>query len=106
MEAAERERKLLKDQAANAIDALAGAQRDAERWKRAADFLQLHLSALRLGPTGPSTKPEERYRRIKAILSKALHPDNLRGINGDELEMRQRLFKELWPQIERIDRER
>ncbi|MBV9824091.1 MAG: hypothetical protein JO001_00160 [Alphaproteobacteria bacterium] len=103
---ADRARESMRLEVERATGALASAQREAERWKRAADFLQVHLSAMRLGPTGPTSRPEEKYRRVKALLSKGLHPDNLRGISSDELLIREKIFKELWPQIDRIDRER
>ncbi len=49
-------------------------------------------------PTG------NQLRRVKIIISKALHPNNF---EGDEAQKTARgeLFKEIWPQIELIERE-
>ena len=45
-----------------------------------------------------------RFRRAKIVISKALHPNNF---EGDEAQKKARgeLFKEIWPQIELIERE-
>jgi hypothetical protein len=48
-------------------------------------------------PTG------NQLRRVKIIISKALHPNNF---EGDEVQQKTRgaLFREIWPEIERIER--
>jgi hypothetical protein len=45
----------------------------------------------------------DRFRRAKIVISKALHPNNF---EGDEAKKKARgeLFKEIWPQIELIER--
>ena len=45
----------------------------------------------------------DRFRRAKIVISKALHPNNF---EGDEAQKRARgeLFKEIWPQLELIER--
>jgi hypothetical protein len=45
----------------------------------------------------------DRMRQVKVVISKALHPNNLRGDPGDE-RVRSEIFKEIWPEIERIER--
>lgn len=46
----------------------------------------------------------DRFRRAKIVISKALHPNNFAG---DEAQQKTRgdLFKEIWPQLELIERE-
>ena len=55
------------------------------------------LRALDEAPTG------NQLRRVKIIISKALHPNNF---EGDEFQQKTRgaLFREIWPEIERIER--
>jgi hypothetical protein len=45
----------------------------------------------------------DRFRRAKIVISKALHPNNF---EGDEAQKKARgeLFKEIWPQLELIER--
>jgi hypothetical protein len=44
-----------------------------------------------------------RFRQAKIVISKALHPNNF---EGDEVQQRTRgdIFREVWPEIERIER--
>ena len=46
----------------------------------------------------------DRFRRAKTVISKALHPNNFEG-DAAQQKLRGELFKEIWPQIERIERE-
>jgi hypothetical protein len=43
------------------------------------------------------------FRQAKIVISKALHPNNF---TGDEFQQRMRgdIFREVWPEIERIER--
>jgi hypothetical protein len=45
----------------------------------------------------------DRFRRAKIVISKALHPNNFEG-NEAQQQMRGDIFKEIWPQIELIER--
>jgi len=96
----------LQTQAEKAMHDLMEARREADRWRRVADMLQTELSAARERRSLPVSKPEERYRRIKTLLGKSLHPDNSRGVSSEEAQLREKIFKELWPQIELIERQK
>jgi hypothetical protein len=45
----------------------------------------------------------DRFRQAKVVISKALHPNNF---EGNEVQQRTRgdIFREIWPQIELIER--
>ena len=45
----------------------------------------------------------DRFRQVKVVISKALHPNNFSGESGDQ-RVRSEIFKEIWPEIERIER--
>lgn len=45
----------------------------------------------------------DRFRRAKIVISKALHPNNFEGDEAQQ-RMRANIFKEVWPQLERIER--
>jgi hypothetical protein len=45
----------------------------------------------------------DRFRRAKIVISKALHPNNFAGDEAQQ-QLRGDLFKEIWPQIERIEK--
>jgi len=45
----------------------------------------------------------DRFRRAKIVISKALHPNNFEG-NEAQQRMRGDIFREIWPQIELIER--
>jgi hypothetical protein len=55
------------------------------------------LRAIEEAPTG------NQFRRAKIVISKALHPNNF---EGDEVQQKTRgaLFREIWPELERIER--
>jgi hypothetical protein len=57
----------------------------------------------KLRDTEEATKSDQ-FRRAKIVISKALHPNNFEG-NEEQQQMRGDIFKEIWPQIERIERE-
>ena len=45
----------------------------------------------------------DRFRRAKIVISKALHPNNFEG-NTAQQRTRGDIFKEIWPQLELIER--
>jgi hypothetical protein len=45
----------------------------------------------------------DRFRRAKIVISKALHPNNFEG-NTAQQRARGDIFKEIWPQLELIER--
>jgi hypothetical protein len=45
-----------------------------------------------------------RFRQVKALLGKKLHPDCARTAGEVEKMARTLIFKEIWPEIVRIDR--
>jgi hypothetical protein len=69
-----------------------------------ANLLQEEIAELtrKLRATEEATKGDQ-FRRAKIVISKALHPNNF---EGDEVQQRMRgdIFREVWPQIESIDR--
>jgi hypothetical protein len=50
----------------------------------------------------PDTKGD-RFRRAKIVISKALHPNNF-AADPAQQKLRGDLFKEIWPQIESIEK--
>jgi hypothetical protein len=46
----------------------------------------------------------DKFRQVKAVLSRRLHPDNDRRVGDIEKIARTVIFKEIWPEIVRIDR--
>lgn len=49
------------------------------------------------------TAKVDRFRQAKIAISKALHPNNFEGDEAQQ-RMRSAIFKEIWPEIERIER--
>jgi|SRR5579863_2928769 len=45
----------------------------------------------------------DRFRRVKVAISKALHPNNF-AHDEHETALRAEIFKQLWPEIERIEK--
>jgi hypothetical protein len=45
-----------------------------------------------------------KFRQVKAIISRRLHPDNDKGTGEIERIARTVIFKEIWPEIVKIDR--
>ena len=70
-----------------------------------ANLLQEEIAELtrKLRAMDEATKGD-RFRRAKIVISKALHPNNFEG-NEAQQRMRGDIFKEIWPQIELIERE-
>jgi hypothetical protein len=63
-----------------------------------------------LAQTGPATgssskkstgSNSETFKKLKALLSKGLHPDNAK--DPTEKKIRTKLFQELWPQINDLE---
>ena len=54
------------------------------------------------GESTPDTKGD-RFRRVKIVISKALHPNNFASDSAQQ-RLRGELFKEIWPQIESIEK--
>lgn len=46
---------------------------------------------------------QDRFRRAKVAISKALHPNNF-SHDEQERAIRAEIFKQLWPEIERIEK--
>jgi hypothetical protein len=69
-----------------------------------ANLLQEEIAELtrKLHAMEEATKGDQ-FRRAKIVISKALHPNNFAG---DEVQQRTRgdIFREVWPEIERIER--
>jgi hypothetical protein len=69
-----------------------------------ANLLQEEIAELtrKLRALEEATKTDQ-FRRAKIVISKALHPNNF---EGDEAQQRMRgdIFREVWPQIEHIER--
>ena len=87
----------------NEIDRLRGL--DAIR-EDVAKLLQEEISELtrRLRVLGEqTTTPDDRFRQVKVAVSKALHPNNF-AHDQMAATVRGEIFKELWPEIERIER--
>jgi len=72
---------------------------DRDRWEAAARQGDSELAELSdLAGTG------DKFRQAKAVLSKALHPDNAKGAGDIERTVRTVIFQEIWPEIVKIDR--
>jgi hypothetical protein len=72
------------------------------------DDLKRQLGELNAAHAEPSAADEpvsgdDRFRRAKIAISKALHPNNFANDKLGAM-IRGEIFKELWPEIERIER--
>ncbi len=69
-----------------------------------ANLLQEEIAELtrKLRAVGEATKGDQ-FRRAKIVISKALHPNNFEG-DAVQQRMRGDIFREVWPQIEGIER--
>lgn len=47
---------------------------------------------------------DDKFDRLKKILAKKLHPNALIGRPSLEIQVGERMFKMIWPEIERIER--
>jgi hypothetical protein len=55
------------------------------------------------GQPGPPIDDADRFRRLRALVIKALHPDNAPPGNALEKTLRSEMFKMVWPEIIRIE---
>jgi hypothetical protein len=75
---------------------LAAISSEIAEWKRRALIAE---ALLRKGRSAPTTA-DHRFRQLRTLLAKELHPDHARTRTVDRAE----LFKVLWPEIEAIER--
>jgi PPC89-like protein with centrosome localization domain len=103
-----RERDRLKSQLAESENTIATFRSkgklvvaDRDRWEAAARQLESEIAELR--SADPSSN-RDKFKLAKAVISRTLHPDNAaRG--GDAMRRaRTEIFKEIWPEIVKIDR--
>ncbi len=82
----------------NRLRELDGIREDfANYLKGEIELLQAELRAV------SETDGFDRFRQVKIAISKALHPNNFAG-DPTAQKIRGDIFKEIWPQIERIER--
>ena len=70
------------------------------------NLVQAELEELRRRqlPAADPQPPDDRFRQAKIAISKVLHPNNF-GHDKLAAAIRGELFKELWPEIERIEQQ-
>jgi hypothetical protein len=73
------------------------AERDG--WEQKAKSYQIENGRLKVG--GNDTA---RFQRAKAAIIKCLHRDAHTNASRIEVQLREEIFKELWPEIEKIDK--
>jgi hypothetical protein len=64
----------------------------------------MNLVEAAASPRGSPVVSDLRYATLKRWLAKQFHPDTAPG-NGLERGVRNEIFKELWSEIERLDRQ-
>ena len=81
------------------------AQRDAARTEASHLLVQVKELTARLAatPAGPCEPVDARFRELKAAFAKLYHPDRITA-SGFERTLREQVFKEVWSEIERIER--
>jgi chromosome segregation ATPase len=72
---------------------------DRDKWEEVARRHECELAELRA-----FAGDHDRFKRVKAFISKTLHPDTNRNAGEIETIARTLLFKEIWPEIVNIDR--
>jgi hypothetical protein len=72
---------------------------DRDRWEEVARRRECELAELRVFAGN-----HDKFKRVKAFISRALHPDSNKNAGEIELTARSVLFKEIWPEIVNIDR--
>ncbi|MGA8756534.1 MAG: hypothetical protein WB611_09400 [Stellaceae bacterium] len=75
--------------------------RDRDKWEMAARQRESEITELR--SAGPSAN-HDKFKLAKAVISKTLHPDNAGGGGAIARLARAEIFKEIWPEIVKIDR--
>ncbi len=103
-----RERDRLKSQLAELENTIATLRskgkilvRDRDRWEMAARQRESEITELR--SAGPSAN-HDKFKLAKAVISKTLHPDNAGSVGEIARLARAEIFKEIWPEIVKIDR--
>ena len=64
---------------------------------------QLESEITELRSAGPSAN-RDKFKLAKAVISRTLHPDNPGGGGAIARLARAEIFKEIWPEIVKIDR--
>ncbi len=103
-----RERDRLKSQLAELENTVATlrskgklAVADRDKWEAAARQRESEIAELR---SAGFSLNRDKFRLAKALISRTLHPDNAQS-GGDVTRMiRAEIFKEIWPEIVKIDR--
>jgi chromosome segregation ATPase len=72
---------------------------DRDKWEELARQRECELAELR-----SFAGNHDKFKRVKAFISKALHPDSNRNAGEIEAAARTLLFKEIWPEMMKIDR--
>jgi hypothetical protein len=72
---------------------------DRDKWEELARQRECELAELRSFASN-----DDKFKRVKAFISKVLHPDSNRNAGEIEAAARTLLFKEIWPEIMKIDR--
>jgi hypothetical protein len=94
----------LEEELAETKDRLLVALARVEQQRRRADAAEKAKTTP--GPEPEGTRPkDEKFQRAKILLSKKLHPNNFIGANPVETRMREKVFKEIWPEIELISKD-
>jgi chromosome segregation ATPase len=102
----QRERDRLKAQLAESENTIATLRSkgkrvvaDRDKWEEVARRWESEIAQLRI-----LADNSVKFRQVKAVLSRRLHPDNDQGAGEIEKIARTVFFKEIWPEIVKIDR--
>ena len=72
---------------------------DRDRWEEVARQRECELAELRAVAGN-----DDKFKRAKAFIGRALHPDSNKSAGEIEAAARTVFFKEIWPEIANIDR--
>jgi hypothetical protein len=75
-----------------------------EHWKRRARMAETKAMKAAASPRSGQVVSDLKYATLKRWLAKHFHPDCALG-NGFEKAVRNEIFKEIWSEIERLDRQ-
>jgi hypothetical protein len=75
-----------------------------ENWKRRALMAETKVVEAAASPRSGQVVSDLKYATLKRWLAKQFHPDCAPG-NGFEKVVRNEIFKEIWSEIERLDRQ-
>lgn len=70
---------------------------DRDKWKNLALQKQSQLEKI--------SRSDDKFRRAKNVIAKGLHPNKLTGAGEIDKRAREVIFKEIWPEIEQIEKE-